>query len=147
MQLVKWSPWPDINGLHRHLNAFWGHGLDHAPFNAAPQEDWAWSPAVDVLENETHIIIKAELPGVDKDKIAVSVHDGVLRLSGERSAEAAQETAQTFRRERVFGRFARSFSLPVEVDAEKISADYRDGVLTIAIPKPEKQRPRRITVH
>jgi HSP20 family protein len=102
---------------------------------------------VDVLESETHITIKAELPGVDKDKIAVSVHDGVLRLSGERSEEDCRETARTYRRERVFGRFTRSFSLPAEVDAEAISADYRDGVLTIAVPKPEKQRPRKISVH
>ncbi len=147
MQLVKWNPWQDINSLQRHLSAFGGHGFDHGHIKNFAKEDWTWSPTVDVFQNETQITIKAELPGVDKDKIAVSVQDGVLRLSGERSEEATQETGGAYRRERVFGRFTRSFSLPAEVDAEKISADYRDGVLTIEVPKPEKQRPRRITIH
>jgi HSP20 family protein len=147
MQLVKWNPWQDVNSLHRQLSAIWNQGFDHDFPKSVAQEDWTWSPAVDLLENETHITIKAELPGVDKDKIAVSVNDGVLHLSGERSDEALQETERAYRRERVFGRFARAFSLPAEVDAEQISADYRDGVLTIVVPKPEKQRPRRITVH
>jgi HSP20 family protein len=147
MQLVKWNHWQDVNNLQRHLSAVWDKGFDHGLIKSVAKEDWTWSPTVDVFQNETQITIKAELPGVDKDKIAVSVQDGVLRLSGERSEEASQETGGACRRERVFGRFTRSFSLPAEVDAEKISADYRDGVLTIEVPKPEKQRPRRITIH
>ena len=147
MQLIKWYPWNDLSNRQCRWNMTGGYGFGHGPIQSRSEQDGKWTPAVDVFDNETHIAIKAELPGVGKDNIAISVKDRVLNLSGERGAEARPETGKTYRQERVFGRFDRSFILPTEVDAEMISADYKDGVLTIEIPKPAKQQPRRITVH
>ena len=147
MQLIKWNPWHDLSNLQCRWNATGGHGFGYGSMQNRSEQDRAWTPAVDVFDNETQITIKAELPGVGKDNIAISVKDRVLNLSGERGAEARPEAGKIYRQERVFGRFERYFILPTEVDAEMIRADYKDGVLTIEIPKPAKQQPRRITVH
>ena len=90
---------------------------------------------------------KAELPGVDKKDISVDVKDGILTLSGERTYENEVKEGNYYRKERAFGKFNRSFALPEGLDPEKIDADYKDGVLKIAIPKPEEKKPRKIAVH
>jgi len=145
MQLVKWSPWREMNSLDRHFNSIWDDffypGMRHG------LKEKNWHPAVDVYENESHIIIKAELPGIDKDDVSLDVKGRVLSLSGERreNVDAERDCAQ--RRERFFGRFERTFTLPTEVNVDKIHAEYKDGVLTIEVPKPEKEMPKQITIH
>jgi HSP20 family protein len=106
-----------------------------------------WSPVVDIYDNDDNIVLKAEIPGLDKKDIEVDVKDRVLTLKGERSYDNEVKEDNYYRRERAFGKFERSFTLPVDVDSDKIKADYRDGVLKINIPKPEKQKPKQITVH
>jgi HSP20 family protein len=106
-----------------------------------------WTPRVDIYEAENAIILKAELPGVEKDSIVVDVKDRVLTLKGERSSDNEVAEESYYRRERTFGSFERRFNLPDNVDPEKITADYADGILTVGIPKPEEARPRKITVH
>jgi HSP20 family protein len=108
---------------------------------------WDWHPVVDIYDNDENIVIKAELPGIDKKDIRIDVKDGLLTLKGERSYDNAVKNDKYYRRERSFGRFERAFQLPVDVDPEKISADYKDGILRIDIPKPEAQTPKQITVH
>jgi HSP20 family protein len=108
---------------------------------------WNCKPAVDVYDNDNNIVIKAELPGVDKKDIVVHVNGGLLTLKGERSSENEVTEDKYHRRERSYGKFERVFTLPAEVDPDKITADYKDGVLKIHIPKPEEQKPKRITVH
>jgi HSP20 family protein len=105
------------------------------------------SPRVDIYEEEGELVMKAELPGVDKNDIAIDVKNNVLTLKGERSTEETDKKENWYRRERVYGSFTRSFELPDDVDPEKISADYKDGVLKIRFPKTEKAEPKRITVH
>jgi len=108
---------------------------------------WNWKPVVDIFDNDDNIVIKAELPGVEKENIIIDLKGRYLTLKGERSSEDRIEEDRYQRQERTYGRFERVFTLPAEVDYEKIKADYKDGVLTIDIPKPEEKKARQITIH
>jgi len=135
MNLVKWNPW-------REMEAFFP-----ASWLSNDGGMGRWEPAVDILDDKDKIVIKAELPGVDKKDIKVDLKDHVLTLSGERSYENEVKEDNYYHRERSFGKFQRSFRLPVNLDPDKIKADYKDGVLKIDIPKPEEEKPKQITVH
>jgi len=108
---------------------------------------WRRYPTVDIYDNDESIVITAELPGIDKKDMVIDVKDGVLTLKGERSFDDEVKKEKYYYRERTFGKFERIFRLPAEVDPEKISADYKNGILKINIPKPEEQKPKQITVH
>jgi HSP20 family protein len=108
---------------------------------------WGWNPVVDIYDNEDSIVLKAELPGVSKKDIEIDIKDRVLTLKGERSADNEVKEDNYYRRERTYGRFERSFTLPADVDPDRIKADYNDGVLKIEVPKPEDQKPKQVTVH
>jgi HSP20 family protein len=99
-----------------------------------------WNPTVDVFEDENNIVVKADLPGVDKENVKVDLKDNVLSISGERSDEKELKEESFYRKERAYGKFCRSFTLPSGVDGEKIKAEYKDGVLNIEIPKPEGEK-------
>lgn len=147
MELIRWNPMREMFNIRRQMN----HWFDDA-FNPTVQNDaelslWDWHPVVDVYDNDENIVIKAELPGIDKKDINIDVKDGVLTLKGERSYDNEVKKDKYYRRERSFGKFERTFQLPVDVNPEKISADYKDGILKINIPKPEEQKPKQITVH
>jgi HSP20 family protein len=106
-----------------------------------------WNPLVDFYEKDDNYVIKAELPGMNKEDIAIDVKDRLLTLSGERSFDNEVKDDHYHRRERSHGKFHRIFALPVEVEADKISATFQDGVLTIEIPKPAQAKAKQITVH
>jgi HSP20 family protein len=112
------------------------------------QVSGAWCPVVDVRESEDVLTMQAELPGVTLDDVDVSVENGVLTISGEKKQEVreGQEGSDYHLVERRYGRFERRFALPRSVDAEKVSASYENGILTITLPKAEKAKPRRIQV-
>lgn len=105
-----------------------------------------WMPAVDVTESKDKLTVKAELPGFKREDLDVSVHENNLIISGERKTEEDQKDAEFFRSERFYGRFQRSIPLPFSVDTGKIEAHYRDGVLTIVLPKSEHAIPKQIEV-
>jgi HSP20 family protein len=105
-----------------------------------------WFPAVDVDEDKDTLQVRAELPGMKKEDIEISLHEGFLNLSGERKSEQKQEGAETYRSERWFGRFHRTISLPCGVDADKIKATYNDGILTVSLPKAEEAKPKQILI-
>lgn len=105
-----------------------------------------WMPAVDIRETDEAYEVYAELPGMKKDDIGITVENNVLTLSGERRFEK-EVNEETFHRiERAYGKFTRSFTLPTQVNPEKVEASYKDGVLTIHIPKVEAARPRKIAI-
>jgi HSP20 family protein len=104
-----------------------------------------WSPALDLYEDKDNIVAVVELPGMQKEDIEISLHDGTLTISGERKSQTSnREKAE--RTERYIGRFRRSITLPTRVDANKISATYRDGILTVTLPKAEEAKPKQIEV-
>ncbi len=147
MNLVRWNPWREMSTLQNRINS-----LFNEPFFRSDRGDdelslGAWHPVVDMFENDDKIVIKAELPGVDKKDISVDVKDRVLTLSGERNYDHEVKEENYYRRERAYGKFKRAFNLPADVDPDKIKADFKDGVLKIELPKPEAQKPKQITVH
>lgn len=105
-----------------------------------------WTPALDVFDDKDRLVVMVELPGMKKDDIDISMHDGTLTVSGERKTEHEEKEGQSFRSERYFGKFQRSLTLPTAVDAGKIKATYKDGVLTVDLPKAEEAKPKHIEV-
>ena len=105
-----------------------------------------WIPAMDLVEAEDHFVLKADLPGLAEDDVAIEIQDGTLTLSGERQAEHEQKERGWFRVERQFGRFSRSLSLPDGIDPDAVTADFHNGVLSVRIPKPEERKPRRVQI-
>lgn len=105
-----------------------------------------WTPALDVHEDKDNYTVQAELPGMKREDIEVSLHDGTLSISGERKSETKHQDAEVCRAERYFGHFQRTVALPSAVAADKVKASYKDGVLTITLPKTEEAKPKQIDV-
>ena len=105
-----------------------------------------WSPALDVAEDKDVYTVRVELPGLKRQDIQVSLQDGALVISGERQEEKISEGTEVHRRERFYGKFQRALTLPEPVAADKVKADYKDGVLTISLPKTEEAKPKKIDV-
>jgi HSP20 family protein len=112
-----------------------------------PQANRPWSPAVDILENEDGLVFAADLPGVNLADIDVRVENQTLTITGERDFESPKEKTKGFHRiERNYGKFVRSFAVPNAFDTEKVAAGYRNGVLTVSLPKKEAAKPRQVKV-
>jgi HSP20 family protein len=143
--LLNWMPFDQLASVRDEMNRLFestlGDGIQ------SPDLFGGWTPAVDLYEDKDHLIVRAELPGMKKESIDISLHEGVLTLAGERKAEALPEEGETYRSERFYGRFQRSFELPKPVEAERVSASYRDGVLTVTLAKTEAAKPRHIEVN
>lgn len=152
MNVIKWqrptlATWPTFGRLSELRNEI--DRLFESPLSeltGTSQLLSGWTPALDVYEEKDNFIVKAELPGMKKEEIEVSFHDGSLSLSGERKSETKHEDAEVYRAERFFGRFQRTVSLPAAVAADKIKAAYKDGVLTVTLPKTEEAKPKQIDV-
>jgi HSP20 family protein len=144
--IVRWDPFKEMSGLQDRMNRLfedvWGRGrrLDEEYISAG------WAPPVDVRETKDALEITAELPGVDPKEVEVSVEGGVLTLKGTRNFEKAAEGETYHRVERAYGAFERSFTLPSNVDAERIQAAYRHGVLHLSVPKREEAKPKAIAI-
>ena len=105
-----------------------------------------WTPALDVQEDPNGFTVSAELPGLKREDIELSLHDGTLSISGERKSEPKPENVEVYHTERSYGRFQRTIALPVPVATDKVKAAYKDGVLTVTLPKTEAAKPRQIAV-
>jgi HSP20 family protein len=144
MTIVRWNPLHDVatnqERMSRILDGFYGR----------PQEDLtrsAWIPAVDIYSNDQHeLVLKAELPDMKEDEIDLTVEDNTLTLRGERKLDPEVGEEQFHRIERSYGSFARTFALPPTVDADKVSAQYKAGVLTVRLPLREEAKPKQIKV-
>ena len=104
-----------------------------------------WAPALDVYQNNDNVIAVVELPGMRKEDIEISLHDGMLSIAGERKT-ASSEGDKAERTERFSGKFRRSITLPTRVDAGKVTASYKDGILTVTLPKAEEAKPKKVEV-
>ena len=152
MNLIRYhapesTPWPTLDrwsNLRDELNSFFDMPLSSG-FGRTSQLFTGWSPALDLYESGDHFVAVVELPGMRKEDIEISLHDGSLIIGGERKSSSSNgEKAE--RTERYVGSFRRSISLPAPVAADKVSATYRDGILTVTMPKAEEAKPKRITV-
>jgi len=147
MDLIRWNPWNELVSLRERMNRV----FDDSLFRSDRREDslamGTWSPAVDMFEKDDQVVIKAELPGLDKNDISLDLQNGVLTLKGERKYENEVKEENYYRREMSCGKFIRSFSLPGDVDADKIKAEFQNGLLTVEVPKPEEHKPKQIPVN
>jgi HSP20 family protein len=111
-----------------------------------PRTSRPWSPAVDILETENEIVLKADVPAIDPKDIDIEVQNQTLTVKGQRNFDKTEATKGYHRIERNYGTFVRSFTIPTTVDTEKVAADYKNGVLTISLPKKEAAKPRQIKI-
>ena len=152
MNMIRWqrpvlTPWANLGRLTDLRDEI--DRLFESPLNELTRTSnllSGWTPALDVIENKDNFVVKAELPGMKKEDIEVSLHDGSLSISGERKSETKHEDAEVYRAERFFGRFQRTVTLPTPVATDKVKAQYKDGVLTITLPKTEEAKPKQIDV-
>ena len=143
--LDVWRPFGELDA--------WPFGVGLPWRTSPPFADWPWqdrprafAPAIDVSENDAQYSITAELPGGTKDDVQVELHDGVLTIRGEKKNEREEKKEKRHYVERTYGSFSRSFRLPGNADAERLQASFKDGVLTITVPKTEEAKPRTIAV-
>ena len=141
--LARWNPFREMDELQRRLESF---------FSVAPSrisngvDSSRWEPLVDITEDDKEYVLKVELPDVKKEDVKLTVENGVLTVSGERKFEKEEKGRKLHRIERVYGSFTRSFRVPQDSDEAKLSADFRDGLLTIHLVKSEKAKPKTIEV-
>jgi HSP20 family protein len=103
-------------------------------------------PAIDLVETDEHLVLKVDLPGLEKDDVEIEVKDGLLTVSGERKAEHEESKDGYHRIERAYGSFSRSLTLPQGVDADQVQADFNQGVLEVRVPKPAERKPHRVQI-
>ena len=142
--LLKWSPFRELDDLQSRLGSLFGRStLRTAGENITTTE---WAPLVDVTEDDKEFLITAELPDVKREDVKVTAEDGTLRITGERKLEKEEKGKKFHRIERSYGSFERSFTLPAGTKPEALTAEYKDGVLKVHLPKAEVAKPRAIEV-
>ncbi len=147
MAIVRWlDPFRDLSSIQERMNQIFEDALSRSRGREEGLRSGMWTPAVDIYETNDSVVVKAELPGVEKDQISVEVKDGILSLRGERKFEKEVKEESYHRIERSYGNFQRSFSLPVSVDQDKVTARFKDGVLEVKLPKKEQAKPKQIHV-
>ncbi|HEY3154590.1 MAG TPA: Hsp20/alpha crystallin family protein [Candidatus Binatia bacterium] len=144
-ELTPWSAADRWSNLRDELNSFFELPV-WSSFARTGQLFTGWSPALDLYQSNDNVIAVVELPGMRKEDIEISLHDGTLTISGERKRENSSNGDKAERTERYVGTFRRSIALPTRVDAGKVSATYRDGILTVTLPKAEEVKPKQIQV-
>ena len=147
MALVRWDPVREMDGLQTDMNRLFDAFFQRrGGTNSAGNGVQRWIPAMDLIEAEREYVLRADLPGLDKDDVEIEVKDDVLTISGERSFEHDNRGEGFHRVERSFGRFVRSLDLPSGTDPGKVSANFENGVLEVRIPKPEESRPTKVQI-
>lgn len=145
--MSRWNPFKEVEELEKRLSQLLGRNV---PAGSADKNEAItvaqWSPVVDITEDDKEYAIKAELPDVKKEDIKLNVHDNVLTITGERKYEKEEKGKKYHRVERAYGSFMRSFTLPEDADGTKVTAEYKDGLLNVRLPKSEKAKPKSIEV-
>ena len=146
MAIVRFDPFRELAVMQDRINRIFGDAYGRRlDDDVMARGDWV--PPVDIFENDKHeIVLKAEMPGLQKEDIDLKVENNTLTIHGVRKKENEVRDEQYHRIERVFGTFSRSFSLPSTVDAGHVSADYKDGILTVVLPTREEAKPRQIQI-
>ena len=144
-ELSTWSPFIGLSTLRDEMNRL----FDVSQPGFGGREDrllGVWSPPLDVFQDKDHVFVKCELPGMKKEDIQISLHENTLTVSGERKQEREVREGDSYRSERFFGRFHRSVTLPVSVQTDHVTAQYKDGILNISLAKAEDAKPKHIEV-
>lgn len=141
--VIRWDPFRNLSGLQEQVNR-----LFESSFRGQPDESalTTWAPSVDIYETENELVLKADLPEVAEKDIDVHVENNMLTVRGERKFEQKVKEENYLRVERAYGSFSRSFSLPNTVDTEAIKAEYKNGVLTVTMPKRAESKPKQVRI-
>jgi HSP20 family protein len=145
MAIIRWRPFRDVVSIQDEMNRL----FDDFFGRPVARTDWTegmWNPSVDVSEDKDNVILRAEMPGMTKEDVKISIQDGVLTLKGEKKQEKVEKDKNYHRIERSYGSFCRSFQLPTSVKSDKVKATYKDGVLSITLPKSEEVKPKEIPI-
>lgn len=146
-QITRWNPFREMDELQNRLASLWS--LDPFRGNGGKQETLTvadWSPRVDIVEDESAYLVKAELPEMKKEDVKVTAEDGVLTISGERKMEKEEKNKKYHRIEREYGSFVRSFTLPTGTSGDKVTAEFKEGVLKVRLPKDAKAAPKAVDI-
>ena len=145
MAIVRWEP---FRGYSRfgNLNRFMSRFLDDFAHDDEDTSIHTWSPRMEVIESDDQFELEAELPGMSKEDVKIEMHDNILTISGDKSVKREQKDHKILLCERAFGSFSRSFNVTSQIDAEKIKAEFKNGVLNLILPKVEKEKPKQITI-
>lgn len=146
MALVRWEPFRNTAALQDRINQMFEDTFHNMGSNEKESSMGTWKPAVDIFENIDFITIEAELPGMKKEDVNVEINDHVLTIQGEKNSFSEENKENYYRKERISGKFHRAFTLPVDIDTDKITAKFKDGVLTLQVPKPQEKKPKKISV-
>jgi len=146
MAIVRWDPFRDVATLQDRINRIFTESFGRSRDLDDEVSLYDWRPPVDIYQAGDGIVIKVELPGVNKDDVSVEIKENVLTLKGERLLDPEIKDEHYYRKERSFGKFNRSFSLQETIKPDLIKASFKDGVLTVAIPRPEEEKPKQVTV-
>ena len=140
MSLIKWDPFRELNmfpgRFGRFLDKDWEKGMSTTE----------WNPSVDIFENDSDLVVKVEVPGMNAKDFDLRIENNVLMLKGERKFEKETKDENYHRVEREYGSFSRSFALPTAVKEDKVTAEYKDGILKIVLPKKEEVKPKSIKI-
>jgi HSP20 family protein len=142
--ISRWDPFRDLSKVQEQMNRFLG---DSFLRRANDSSLTTWAPEVDIHETEDALVLEVDLPGMEEKDLDIRVENNMLTVRGDRKFEKKVSEENYLRVERAYGSFSRSFSLPQTIDAESIKADYRNGVLTIRVPKREEAKPRQVKVN
>ncbi|HXZ13791.1 MAG TPA: Hsp20/alpha crystallin family protein [Candidatus Sulfotelmatobacter sp.] len=144
MSITRWDPFRNLSTLQEQVNRLFETNFPARSDNSALT---TWAPAVDIYETENELVIKADLPEMDEKELDVRVENNMLTLRGERKFEQKVKEDNYLRIERTYGSFSRSFSLPSTVNTEAIKAEYKNGVLTVELPKRAESKPKQVKVN
>lgn len=142
-RITRWNPYVNVTGLQEQLNRFFELGSQGRDENSLT----SWAPAVDIYETENELVLKADLPDINEKELDVRIENNTLSIHGERKFEQKVKEGGYLRTERSYGSFNRSFSLPNTVNTEAIKAEYKNGVLTIELPKRAESKPKQVKVN
>ena len=148
MALIRWEPARELNTLEQEMNRLFSAAFDSQAGNGVNGSvTRRWIPPMDLVEDDEHFLLRADLPGVEEDAVNVELEDNVLTISGERRSEHEDQKDGYRRIERAFGSFSRSLTLPEGIDPDGIHASFSKGVLEVRIPRPEQRKPRRVSIN
>ncbi len=141
MAILKWDPFKELQALQDRIDKLFEESLRGRELAST-----SWTPAVDIYETDDAIVLEAELPGMNEKDIEVKVEDNVLTIRGERKFEEKRKEENYYRMERFYGAFQRSFTLPPNIETNKIKAEYKKGILKVTMPKKEQAKPKQIKI-
>ncbi|MGD9896664.1 MAG: Hsp20/alpha crystallin family protein [Candidatus Methylacidiphilaceae bacterium] len=144
--LGTWDPFRELEEMRKRMFSLWERPLEFLEAPSERLELAEWRPLADITEDDKEYLVKLELPGMKREEVKVSMESGVLTISGERKLEKEEKGKKYHRVERAYGAFSRSFVIPEDVVAEKIDAQFKDGILQVHLPKGEHAKPKTIEV-